>query len=356
MIAALDESANVVGRPLTFMEVCGTHTMSAARAGLPSLLPEAVRLLSGPGCPVCVTPVQYVDHALALAALPGIVIATFGDMMRVPGSQRGTDPGRSLVRARADGANVQLVYSPRDGLRLARERPHGQVVLLGVGFETTAPAVAATIIEAAREGVDNFSVLTAHRTIPEAMEALVCGGELRLDGFLCPGHVSVVIGLEPYQRLVARHRIPCAIAGFEPLEMLRGLAALSQQVASGKARVDNCYPGAVSRDGNRRAREVMNAVFEPIDGTWRGLGTIPASTLWIRDEHAMFDAARRFPVTLPEPIEPAGCRCGEVLRGALMPAECELFGRACTPEAPRGACMVSSEGTCAAHHRYGGSK
>jgi len=337
------------------MEVCGTHTMSAARAGLKSLLPKTVRLLSGPGCPVCVTPVQYVDHALALAALPGMVIATFGDMMRVPGSQRGAPPGRSLARARAEGATVQLVYSPRDALRIAHERPHAQVVLLGVGFETTAPAVAAAILEAAAEGVDNFSVLSAHRTIPEAMEALVCGGELRLDGFLCPGHVSVVIGLEPYERLAARHGIPCAVAGFEPLEMMRGLVALSRQVAGGTAGVDNCYPGAVTRDGNRRAREVMNEVFEPTDGTWRGLGTIPASALAIRDEHAMFDAARRFPVTLAEPAEPAGCRCGEVLRGVLSPAGCELFGRACNPETPRGACMVSSEGACAAHYRYGGS-
>jgi hydrogenase expression/formation protein HypD len=251
---------------------------------------------------------------------------------------------------------VKLVYSPRDALRLASEQPRGQIVLLGVGFETTAPAVAATVLEAARDGIDNFSVLSAHRTIPAAMEALACGGELRLDGFLCPGHVSVVIGLEPYERLTERHHIPCAIAGFEPIEMLRGLVALARRVADGAAGVDNCYRGAVLRDGNRRACEVMSQVFEPTDGKWRGLGTIPASALRIRDSYAAFDASRRFVVPLADPVEPAGCRCGEVLRGVLPPEQCELFGRACTPETPRGACMVSSEGSCAARYRYGGTK
>ena len=341
------------GGSLTFMEVCGTHTMAIARAGLRAALPANLRLVSGPGCPVCVTPVGFVDHALALAALPGVTVATFGDLVRVPGSARGRRAAPSLALARAGGADVRVVYSPRGALDAARAAPAREVVFLGVGFETTAPAVAAMLQAAAREGLRNLSLLGAHKTVPGAMEALVLSGELGLHGFLCPGHVSVVIGPEPYAPLAREHGVACAIAGFEPEEVVRGLVALAEQVDAGTPRVDNCYPGAVRPGGNPAARAVLEAVFEPVDAEWRGIGILPGTGLALRGAYATFDAARRFAVALPEPEEPPGCRCGDVLRGVLEPEECPLFGRTCTPEAPRGACMVSSEGSCAARYRYG---
>lgn len=355
--AEIDSLLGVVdgycGRPLTFMEVCGTHTMAAARCGLRQRLPETVRLVSGPGCPVCVTPVGYVDHALALAAMKDTVVATFGDLMRVPGSDRGhADSLPSLARVRALGADVRVVYSPLDALELAVREPNRQVVFLGVGFETTAPTLAAVVLKAAAAAVRNFSILCAAKTIPGPMEALVTSGELGLDGFLCPGHVSVILGSGAYEPLAEKHHIPCAIAGFEPVELLRGLAALVRQVACGEARVDNCYRGAVTLHGNVRARALLERVFEPCDSDWRGIGPIPGSGLRLRDELAGFDAALRFPVELPPPEEPRGCRCGEVLRGVLDPAECGLFSKICNPEHPRGACMVSSEGACAARYMF----
>jgi hydrogenase expression/formation protein HypD len=342
------------GRQLTLMEVCGTHTVAAARSGLRSLLPGSIRLVSGPGCPVCVTEVGYIDRALALAREPGVILATFGDLLRVPGSVRPTEPGTpaTLEAARAAGADVRVVYSPLDALELAATHGDRQLVLLGVGFETTAPGLAASILSAADRGLDNFSVLLAAKAIPPAMEALVCAGELGLDGFLCPGHVSVIIGSRAYEPLARDHRVPCAVAGFEPVEILRGLVAIVDQVEAGEARVANCYPGAVTADGNPRARSVMERVFEPRDSRWRGLGRIPGSGLGIRDSYRAFDAAQRLPVEVPPPEEPVGCRCGEVLRGVLDPLECALFGAACTPERPQGACMVSSEGACAARFHY----
>jgi hydrogenase expression/formation protein HypD len=342
------------GKDLTFMEVCGTHTMAAARAGLRQLLPASIRLISGPGCPVCVTPVGYVDHAMALAALPGVTITTFGDLLRVPGSARG--PKRtaapSLATARAAGGDVRVVFSPLDALALARAHPERQVVFLGVGFETTAPTLAAAVLQAAASGLENFSMLVAAKTIPTPLEVLASSPELRLDGLLCPGHVSVVLGSEIYRPLCERFRLPCAIAGFEPVEMLRGLGALVDQVRSGEARVDNCYPGAVRPGGNPKARAAIERAFRPVDSVWRGLGPIPHSGLALRDELSAYDAARRFEVKLPAPVEPAGCRCGDVLRGVLDPADCPLFGGLCTPEQPQGACMVSSEGSCAARYQY----
>jgi hydrogenase expression/formation protein HypD len=348
----LDSLRRHEGEPLCFMEVCGTHTMAMARAGLRGLLPETIRLVSGPGCPVCVTPVGYVDHALALARIPAVTIATFGDLIRVPGSGHGGPPP-SLQLARASGGDVRVVYSPLDALELARRNPERQVVLLGVGFETTAPAVAAVLLQAHRAGVDNFTVLAAHRTIPEAMEVLASSPRLALQGFLCPGHVSIILGQEPYEPLARRHGLACAIAGFEPVEILRGLVSLVSQLREGRPRVVNCYEGAVRAGGNPRAREVMYRVFEPCDSEWRGLGTIPGSGLRVRETYRDLDAAHRFEVALPAPEESPGCRCGEVLQGILDPADCPLFGRACIPEHPRGACMVSSEGSCAARYHYG---
>ena len=340
------------GPPLTFMEVCGTHTMAVARAGLRSVLPDDLRLVSGPGCPVCVTPIGYVDHALALAARPGVTIVTFGDLIRVPGSARdGT--ASSLADARARGADVRVVYSPLAALDQARSEPDREVVFLAVGFETTAPAVAAVARRTSEEGLENLSLLCAHKTIPGPMAALVTSGDLGLDGFLCPGHVSVVIGPEAYEPLPVDHGVACAITGFEPEEIVLGLRSLVAQVDGEAPRVDNCYPGAVRPGGNPVALALLDEVFEPSDSDWRGLGTLPDSGLVLRDAYATLDAARRFDVDLPAPVEPRGCRCGDVLRGVLDPVDCPLFGRACTPEAPQGACMVSSEGSCAARYRYG---
>ena len=350
----LDRLRSYRGPELTLMEVCGTHTVSAARAGLGSLLPERIRLVSGPGCPVCVSPVGYVDHALALARLPDVIVATFGDLVRVPGSvgeERGSG-APSLESARSRGADVRVVYSPLDAIAMAVGEPGRQVVFLGVGFETTAPAVAASIARAAGSGVANFSVLAATKAIPPAMDALVRAGELGIDGFLCPGHVSVIIGSRAYEPLARDHGVPCAIAGFEPVEILRGLISLVEQIEAGAARVDNCYPGAVDGGGNPRAQEVMERVLETVDSRWRGLGEIPLSGLAIRPEYAELDAARRFEVSLPPPIEPVGCRCGDVLRGVIDPRECGLFAAECNPERPQGACMVSSEGACAARFHY----
>jgi hydrogenase expression/formation protein HypD len=342
------------GRRLTFMEVCGTHTMAVARFGLQSLLPETIRLISGPGCPVCVTPVGYLDHALALAEMPGVVVATFGDLMRVPGSASpdGDAAPRSLVNARAAGADVRVVYSPLDAIEMARGCPDLQVVFLGVGFETTAPGLAAAVLKAAEAQVANFSLLSAAKTIPEAMGLLAEAGDLDLDGFLCPGHVSAILGLEPYRPLAEKHGLACAIAGFEPEEILLGLSELVRQTTTGKARVANCYESVARDAGNPLAREIMYRVFEPCTSRWRGLGPIAGSGLRIREAFAAFDAKRRFAVDLPEPREPAGCRCGDVLKGVIDPVACGLFGRSCNPEHPQGACMVSSEGSCAAAYNY----
>ncbi|MBW2526829.1 MAG: hydrogenase formation protein HypD [Deltaproteobacteria bacterium] len=336
------------------MEVCGTHTMAAARSGLRTVLPSQLRLISGPGCPVCVTEVGYVDHALALARRNEVIIATFGDLVRVPGSapleRREAPPTLSL--ARAEGCDVRVVYSPRDALALATAEPRREVVFLGVGFETTAPALAAAVAAAAAARIDNFSMLLAAKTIPEALAQLAAAPDVALDGLLCPGHVSVILGPEAYEPVVSRFGLPCAIAGFEPLEMLRGLKELVEQVVSGQPRVANCYPGAVRPGGNPKARALVDRVFEPCDARWRGLGTIPGSGLEFRPDYRRLDASRRFDVELPEPVEPRGCRCGDVLRGLLDPIDCGLFGTHCTPEAPRGACMVSSEGSCAARYHY----
>jgi hydrogenase expression/formation protein HypD len=350
----LFELAAYLGKPLTFMEVCGTHTMAASRMGLGQLLPERIRLISGPGCPVCVTPVGYVDHALALARTDGVTITTFGDLVRVPGSAPldSRDDPPTLALARGKGADVRVVYSPRDALALARSLPTRQVVFLGVGFETTAPALAAAVVEAAEHEVDNFSMLLAAKTIPQALELLATAPDVRLDGLLCPGHVSIILGPEVYTPVVERFGIPCAIAGFEPLEILRGLRELVRQIEDGRPRVANCYPGAVRPGGNRKARELLEQVLSPCDAQWRGLGNIRASGLAFRPKYQDFDATHRFTVELPEPVEPKGCRCGDVLRGVIDPADCGLFGTICTPERPRGACMVSSEGSCAARYHY----
>lgn len=349
----LNRITSWTGRPLIFMEVCGTHTMAAARFGIRSLLPANVALISGPGCPVCVTPVGYVDHALAIAQKKNVTICTFGDMMRVPASElNDLDPIRNLSAVRAAGAEIRVVYSPLDALRMAEAEPAREVVFLGVGFETTAPGLAASILQARALGLRNFSMLSAAKTIPEAMTVLARSEDLALDGFLCPGHVSAILGTAIYEPFAKDHNLACAIAGFEALEMLDGIACLVEQIKEGNRRVDNCYAAVVKPEGNPHALSILHQVFEPCDDIWRGIGVIPESGLRIREEFASFDAARKFDVHLPAPVEPRGCRCGDVLKGLLRPTQCSLFGTKCTPSNPRGACMVSSEGSCAANYNY----
>jgi hydrogenase expression/formation protein HypD len=330
--------------PAALMEVCGTHTVAIARYSIRAALPPGVRLISGPGCPVCVTPQAQIDHFIALGKLDRVTLATFGDMLRVPGSER------TLEQARAEGVDVLVVYSPMDAIAFAERAPERQVIFFGIGFETTAPTVALALTEAKRRGLRNFSVLGAHKTIPPALAALTAA-DIRVDGFLCPGHVSVIIGSDAYRPVAARGK-PCVVAGFEPADILRGLHLLLRQLIEGRSEVEIEYRRAVTPEGNRKAQDMLARVFRPADAGWRGLGVIPGSGLNIADEFADFDAARRFTVDVPPTREPAGCRCGDVLRGAIDPQECPLFGRACTPANPVGACMVSSEGACQAHYRY----
>jgi hydrogenase expression/formation protein HypD len=331
--------------PATFMEVCGTHTMAIARFGLRELLPESVRLVSGPGCPVCVTAHGDLDHIVALARLPEVTLVTFGDLVRVPASRT------SLAAERATGADVRVVYSARDAVELAAACPDRQVVFAGIGFETTAPTIGAAVLEARQRGLGNFSALSLHKTMPPPLRALLELGETPLQGFILPGHVSVVTGLDCYGFLADEFGVGGVVTGFEAHDVLRALLQLLRMETPS---ITIEYTRAVRAEGNPVARRVLDQVFEPGDADWRGLGVIPGSGLRFREEFAAFDAAARFSVDPGEPIEPAGCRCGEVLRGVVDPAECALFGRRCTPEDPVGACMVSSEGACAARYRYRG--
>lgn len=340
------------GRPAAFMEVCGTHTMAISQFGIRGLIPGSIKLLSGPGCPVCVTSLFDIDRMIAIARLDGVVLATFGDMMRVPGSHG------SLSRAKADGADVRIVYSPLDALALASGNRSAQVVFAGVGFETTSPTIAATVAEASGAGVTNFSVYPAFKLVPPALEAILSGGRVGIDGFLLPGHVSAVIGAGPYRFIAEKYHTPCVIAGFEPLDILEGIASLLQQRdemqhAHGTVRIANEYRRSVPEAGNPRALELIDRVFQPVDAMWRAIGNIPRSGLGFRDAFAQFDASKRFPVDVDPAPEPAGCLCGQVMMGLTQPPDCRHFGAACTPSEPVGPCMVSSEGACAAWYKYG---
>ena len=334
-------------RNITLMEVCGTHTMAIYQHGIRALLPEQVSLISGPGCPVCVTPVGYIDQAIALARRPKTMIATFGDMVRVPGSSS------NLLHEQAKGATIKIVYSPLDAVSLAEKNPGTDVVFLGVGFETTAPTVAGAILTAARKSLNNFTVLCSHKTMPGPMAALASDAELQVDGYICPAHVSAVIGSKAYQPLVDNYRVPCVVTGFEPLDVLQGVLMLVRQVITGAARVETQYRRVVKPEGNRKALEILHQVFAPCDARWRGIGDIPDSGLELRPDYHCFDAARRLNVHVEASVEHQGCLCGEILKGKVRPGDCPLFRTTCTPEDPIGACMVSSEGTCAAEYKYG---
>jgi len=333
-------------RSVRLMEICGSHTVSIFRHGLRSILPETVKLISGPGCPVCVTALEDVDWAVRLARIPGVHVATFGDLLRVPGSES------SLKEEMAAGARVSMVYSALDALKIARTHPGEEVVFIGIGFETTAPTIAATVLSAADNGIGNFSVFSAHKLLPPAMEALLAGGDLEIDGFICPGHVSTIIGTEAYRRLAVRYGTPCVVTGFEPVDLLQGILMLVELLEAGRLEVHIQYKRGVAPQGNPRARAIMNRVFVPTDARWRGLGLIPGSGLALKSDFRTLDARHRFALDVPPAAEPPGCRCGDILRGAAAPPECRLYGKACTPEKPVGPCMVSSEGACAAYYHY----
>jgi hydrogenase expression/formation protein HypD len=336
-------------RPWTLMEVCGGQTHSILKFGLDELLPEQVRLIHGPGCPVCVTPLEQIDRALAIAATPGVIFCSFGDMLRVPGTNG------DLLLAKARGADVRIVYSPLDAVAIARREPSRRVVFFAVGFETTAPANAMAAYTAKREGLDNFSLLVAHVLVPPALDALLGAPGCEIQGLLAPGHVCTVTGYRDYEPIAARYGIPIVVTGFEPLDLLRGVLAAVVQLERGQARVENQYQRAAAPDGNLAAQRLMEEVFTVCDRKWRGVGEIPASGYALAPAYARFDAERVFDVSGLQVSEPTDCLSGLVLQGRLRPTRCPQFGRRCTPEHPLGATMVSSEGACAAYFHYRGA-
>jgi len=332
---------------IKLMEFCGGHTVAIFKHGLRQLLPSNIEMLSGPGCPVCVTASSDLDKAIAMGHLPGVIVTSFGDMVRVPGS------ASSLQKAKAEGADVRIVYSAQDALKIARENPGKSIVFIGIGFETTAPTIAASILQAEQEKIDNYYVLSLHKTCPPIMKAILDLGEVKLDGIICPGHVSAVIGSMPYRFLAEDYRIACAVSGFEPVDILMAVDSLVEQIESGQPRVDIAYRRGVKPEGNRAALELMEKVFEGGEAEWRGIGVVPGSGLKLRTEYEKYDADKKFEVKVSPAKESKGCICGAVLRGVSTPPECKLFRRVCTPERPVGPCMVSSEGSCATYYQYG---
>jgi len=330
----------------SLMEVCGTHTMAIAKSGIRELLPPNIKLLSGPGCPVCVTSQGDIDAVILMVQQKDLILVTFGDMMRVPGTYS------SLQEERSQGADVRVAYSPLDALRVARENPQNEVVFLGIGFETTTPTIAITLEQAAKEGLKNFSVFSLHKVVPPALELIFSDTDIKVDGLICPGHVSAVIGVKPYEILTDKYKKPCVITGFETQDILEGIYMLLQQLKKDEARVEIQYGRVVKPEGNPIARQTMERVFKPAAARWRGLGMIPASGLELREEYAGMDTRLKFGIPEIEELPIKGCACGEVLTGKISPPDCALFGRACTPLKPVGPCMVSHEGSCAAFYRY----
>ncbi|MBW1643380.1 MAG: hydrogenase formation protein HypD [Deltaproteobacteria bacterium] len=341
-----DRIRKISKKDIRLMEVCGTHTVSIFRSGIRSILPDTISLISGPGCPVCVTAQREIDAFIELSRLDDVIITTFGDLMRVPGTKS------SLQKERADGRDIRIVYSTFDALEIARKNPEKKVVFLGIGFETTAPTIAASVCSARRMNIENFYVYSAHKLVPPALDALMSMDDTRIDGFILPGHVSIVIGTNAYRPFFNKYRIPCVVAGFEPVDLLRTISMLVEQVESNAPELENGYPRAVTPDGNRKAKNIMHDVFKTVDAPWRGIGTILKSGLNIRNEFASFDAREMFEFEVPDSKDPKGCACGEILTGVKIPPQCPLYKSVCTPVDPVGPCMVSSEGTCAAYYRY----
>ena len=330
----------------SLMEVCGTHTMAIAKSGIRGLLPPNIKLLSGPGCPVCVTSQGDIDAVILMVQQKDLILVTFGDMMRVPGTYS------SLQEERSKGADIRVAYSPLDALRVARENPDKEVVFLGIGFETTTPAIAITLEQAKMEGLQNFSVFSLHKVVPPALELIFTDSDIKVDGLICPGHVSAVIGIKPYEILAEKYGKPCVVTGFETLDIMEGIYMLLQQLKKDEARVEIQYSRVVKPEGNPIARQTIEQIFQPVSARWRGLGVIPASGLALREEYADMDARLKFEIPEIEEVPIKGCACGEVLAGKITPKDCALFGRACTPLKPIGPCMVSHEGSCAAYYRY----
>ncbi len=347
MLDELHKLAEGIDRPLKLMEVCGTHTVEIFRHGIRSVIPGNITLLSGPGCPVCVTSVHDVDAAITIAENPRVILATFGDMMRVPGG-RG-----SMLEARSEGADIRVLYSPMDALAIARREKDREIVFFATGFETTSPLIAGTVAHAEQTGVRNFSVYAAHKLVPPALKALLDSPDVKVDGFILPGHVSTIIGRKPYEFVAAQYKKPSVITGFEAREIIEGILMIVRQIAQQRTGVEIQYTSVVKEEGNPRAVALLEKYFEPDDAYWRGIGVIPKSGLKLRDAHARFDANKKFHPTVSEGAEPELCSCGDILRGVKIPTECPLFGTGCTPEAPVGPCMVSTEGSCAAYYKYG---
>ena len=345
--SALGALCAEVHRPCVLMEVCGGQTHSFVRSGLDRLLPKEIELVHGPGCPVCVTPIEILDQAIAIASLPDVIFTSFGDMLRVPGSKE------DLLSVRARGGDVRVVYSPLDAVRIAQEEPDKQVVFFAIGFETTAPANAMSVVQAKRLGLTNFSVLVSHACVPGAMAAILDDPENRVEAFLAAGHVCTVMGTWEYRPIAERYRVPIVVTGFEPLDLVRGVHAAVRQLQEGRAEVENVYERAVKDDGNKEAQALLKDVFRLGDRGWRGIGVLPDSGLHLRDEFSAFDARERFPIDLAPVRESELCLAGEVLRGRLKPHDCPAFGKQCTPDSPLGATMVSAEGACAAYYNYG---
>ncbi len=338
-------------RPIAIMEVCGGHTHSIFRYGLEGMLPKEIELVHGPGCPVCVLPMGRVDDCVAVAKRPEVIFTTFGDAMRVPGSKG------SLLQAKADGADVRMVYSPMDALALAKKHPDREVVFFGIGFETTIPSTALTVLQAKADGVKNFSMFCNHITIVPTIKAILDSPDLQLDGFLGPGHVSMVIGTGPYEFVANYYKRPMVVAGFEPLDVLQSIWMVLKQIKEGRAEIENQYARIVPEGGNTPALAAVAEVYELREFfEWRGLGSIDHSGVKLREAYAEFDAERKFTMPNIKIADPKSCQCGEVLKGVIKPWQCKVFGSACTPESPLGALMVSSEGACAAYYQYGGVK
>ncbi len=335
-------------QPVKIMEVCGGHTHAIFKYGIEDLLPDNITMIHGPGCPVCVIPTGRVDDAISVAQRPHVIFTTFGDAMRVPGSKT------SLLDAKAAGADVRMVYSPLDALKLAKQNPQRQVVFFALGFETTSPSTALTVMQAARDAVGNFSIFSNHIMVVPALKALLDAPDLLLSGFVGPGHVSTVIGTAPYDFIPREYRKPVVVSGFEPLDVLQSIYMVVKQIVEGRAEVENQYGRVVPREGNRRALDVLAEVFEAREHfEWRGLGSIPRSGMKLRERYAAFDAELKFSVPGVRVADPKACQCGEILKGVKKPWECKVFGTACTPETPIGSCMVSSEGACAAYYNFG---
>lgn len=350
MVEEIAGLSRLYKRKIRFMEVCGTHTVSIFRAGIRQLLPDNIELVSGPGCPVCVTPDSYIDKSVEYAKREDVIIATFGDMLKVPGSHS------SLGEAQADGADIRILYSTMDSLQLCRENPDKKVIFLAVGFETTAPTAAATVLAAKQQNIRNLFMLSAHKLVPPALRMLIEDPDIHVDGFLLPGHVAVVTGTDIFNFLSGEYHIPGIVTGFEPLEILRSLVRLMQQKLAGRAEVGNEYGAVVRREGNPHSRHVLEQVYEPVDAEWRGIGIIPLSGLRMKDEFEEYDIEKLIPVSVNPAPKKTACRCGEVLRGIVIPPECPLFGKACIPTHAIGPCMVSVEGVCAAWYKYGRGK